>query len=357
MDFTLSEELQMIRDMARDFVKNELLPIESQILVLDGQPGKRGAPIPREKYEALKKKAIDQGLWAMTTPEALGGGGLSTLGACLVAEELGKTVVEFDFGDIPPILFDANAEQIDQYLKPAIAGEIEIALAVREPGSDEIETRALLDDAAWTLNGTKLVDEADIYLVLAKSDVGATCFIIDNVKSQDGKLILRNVRVTASNILGEMGQAFTLGKKYQNAGLVRAAARQIGIASRLLEQSSLYARDWKSLGQSLLVRPAVQRNLAESAIEIDAARWLVYHAACELDEGKGAREAAPRAHLFASEIVQRAVDRTIEIYGGPTNGAEWPLARIYRADKKSDPRILEIHRTRLAQELVTGGVR
>ena len=62
MDFTLSEELQMIRDMARDFVTNELMPIESQTLVLDGQPGKRGAPIPREKYNVLKKKAIDQGL-------------------------------------------------------------------------------------------------------------------------------------------------------------------------------------------------------------------------------------------------------------------------------------------------------
>lgn len=355
MDFTLSEELQMIRDMARDFVTNELLPIESQTLVLDGQPGKRGAPIPVEKYDALKKKAIGQGLWAMTAPEALGGGGLSTLGACLVAEELGKTFVAFDFGDIPPILWDANAEQIEKYLKPAIAGQVQVGLALREPKSDEIETRATIDGDAWILNGTKLVEETDVYLVFAKTAEGVTCFVIDNVKSQDGRLVLRDVRVSASNILGEIGQAFALGKKYQNARLICAAARKVGIASRLLEHSSVYARDWKSAGQPLSVRPLVQRDLADMAIEIDAARWMVYHAACEIDEGQAARESAPRAALFASEMVQRAIDRTIEIYGGPSGAADLSLVRIYRAEKKSDSRILEIHRTRLAQALVVGG--
>jgi acyl-CoA dehydrogenase len=353
MDFTLSEELQMIRDMARDFVTNELLPIESQVLVLDGQPGKRGAPIPREKYDALKKKAIDQGLWAMTAPEALGGGGLSTLGACLVAEELGKTFVDFDFGDIPPILFDAKAEQIGKYLKPAIAGEVQVALALREPNGDEIETRATIDGDAWILNGTKLVEEADIYLVFAKAGEGATCFIIDNAKPQDAKLILCEVRVSASNILGEIGKAFALGKQYQDARWVRAAARKVGIASRLLEHSAMYARDWKSLGQPLSVRPAVQRDLADMAIEIDAARWMVYHAACEIDEGKDARESAPRAYLFASEMIQRAMDRTVEIYGGPAHAADLPMVRIYRADRKSNERVLQLQRVQLANELVS----
>lgn len=355
MDFSLSEELQMIRDMARDFVTNELLPIESQTLVLDGQPGKRGAPIRREKYDALKKKAIDQGLWAMTAPEALGGGGLSTLGACLVAEELGKTFVDFDFGDIPPILFDANAEQIEKYLKPAIAGEIEVALALREPDGDEIAARASLDGESWLLNGTKLVEQADIYLVFAQTHQGATCFIVDGLQPQDDKLILRDVRVPASNILGEIGKAFVLGKKYQNARWVRAAARKVGIAACLLEQSTLYARDWKALGQPLSVRPAVQRNLADMAIEIDAARWLIYQAAWAIDEGKDAREAAPRAYLFASEICQRAIERIIEIYGGPVHAADQPRLQIYRKGGRRDAQILDIHRTRIAHELVTGG--
>jgi alkylation response protein AidB-like acyl-CoA dehydrogenase len=159
----------------------------------------------------------------------------------------------------------------------------------------------------------------------------------------------------ASNILGEIGKAFALGKKYQNARLVRAAARKVGIVSRLLEHSSMYARDWKSLGQPLSVRPSVQRDLADVAIEIDAARWMVYHAACKIDEGKDARESAPRAYLFASEMVQRTIDRTIEIYGGPTYATDLPLVRIYHTDKTSDPHILASLRTRIAQELVAGG--
>lgn len=357
MDFTLSEELQMIRDMARDFVTNELLPIESQVLVLDGQPGKRGAPIPREKYNTLKKKAVDQGLWAMTAPEALGGGGLNTLGACLVAEELGKTFVDFDFGDIPPILFDANPEQIEKYLKPAIAGEIEVALALREPNGDEIATRATLDGEAWILNGTKLAEQADVYLIFAQTNQGATCFIVEGLQPQDDQLILRDVHVPASNILGETGKAFALGKKYQNARWVRAAARKVGIAARLLEQSTLYARDWKALGQPLSVRPSVQRGLADMAIEIDAARWLIYQAAWAIDEGKDAREAAPRAYLFASQLVQRTIDRTIEIYGGPAHAFDLPLLQIYAKDRKSDAPILNTLQTRIAHELVTGGER
>jgi acyl-CoA dehydrogenase len=352
MDFTLSEELTMIRDMARDFVQNELLPIEREVLVRDAQVGgRRGAPIPPEKRARLKRLAVDQGLWAMTAPEALGGGGLSTLGACLVAEELGKTLVDFDFGDIPPILFDANGEQREKYLKPAIAGEKEIALALREPDSDEIQTRATREGDSWILNGAKLAEPADVYLVFARADEGVTCFIVEGLAVQDGKLALENARVPASNVLGEIGGAFVLGKKSQNARWVRAAARKVGIAARLLEISSQYARDWKALGQPLAVRPAVQRNLADMAIEMDAARWLVYHAACEIDEGKDARASAPRAYLFAAEMAQRALDRTIEIYGGPAHASDLPILRIYGADRKANERILELQRFKVTSSL------
>ncbi len=294
MDFSLSEELTMVRDMAREFVANELLPIEREVLVRE-KGGTRGAPIPHEKYDALKKKAIDQGLWAMTAPESLGGGGLSALGACLVAEELGKTFVDFDFGDVPPILFDANKEQQDKFLAPVIAGEKECALALRELDETEITTRALRDGDAWVLNGAKYADDADIHLVFADTEAGTTCFIVEGVAVQDGKLKLENVRVPASNVLGEIGGAFALGKKYRDAGMACAAARKVGIAARLLEMSAQYARDWKALGQPLAVRPAIQRYLAEMTIDIDAARWLVYHAACEIDEGKPANEEAARA--------------------------------------------------------------
>jgi acyl-CoA dehydrogenase len=352
MDWTLSEELSMVRDMVREFVTNELLPIERETLVRE-KVGTRGAPIPREKSDALTRKAVDQGLWAMIVPEALGGGGLNTLGACIVAEELGKTFVDFDFGDIPPILFDANAEQRDQYLKPAMAGEIKIALAVREPDSDDIRTRATRAGEKWWLNGTKQVDAADVYLVFGRTDGGVTCFIVEDLVTQDDLLILREVGVSPSRVLGEIGGALALGKPYRFARMTRAAARKVGIAARLLELSAQYARDWKALGQPLAVRPAVQRDLADMAVEIDAARGLVYYAAGQIDEGKDAREAAARAYLFAAEMAARAIDRTIEIYGGPAHAADLPIGRICGAALRASTRMLELHRFRIANDLMT----
>ncbi len=358
MDFSLSEELTMIRDMARDFVTNELLPIEREVLVRE-KGGSRGAPIPADKRARLKKLAVEQGLWAMAAPEALGGGGLSTLGACLVAEELGKTFVDFDFGDVPPVLFDANAEQQGKYLAPAISGEKEGLLALLEPGMNGgsvFKTRATRVGDGWKLNGAKLAGNADFYLVFVQTDEGPTCFIVDGVVTQEGQLLLNDTLVPAANLLGKVGQAFELGKKYRNARWLRAAARKVGVAARLLEMSWQYARDWKSLGQVLAVRPAVQRYLSEMAIEIDAARWLVYYGACELDEGREAGQAAVRAHLYASEMAQRAVDRATEVYGGPAHAADLPMLRAYAAvvDDKTSERIMEMQRVQVASNLVNG---
>jgi acyl-CoA dehydrogenase len=358
MDFSLSEELTMIRDMARDFVTNELLPIEREVLVRE-KGGSRGAPIPADKRARLKRLAVEQGLWAMSAPEALGGGGLSTLGACLVAEELGKTFVDFDFGDVPPILFDANAEQQGKYLAPAISGEKEVLLALLEPDmSDAItfKTRATRAGDGWKLNGAKLVGNADFYLVFAEADEGPTCFIVEGVVTQEGQLVLNDTLVPAANVLGEGGRALELGRKHRNARWLRAAARKVGVAARLLEMSWQYARDWKAMGQALAVRPAVQRYLSEMAIEVDATRWLVYYGACELDEGREGSEAAIRAHLYASEMVQRAVDRATEIYGGPAQAADLPMFRAYAVavDDKTSEWTCEMQRFQVANNLVNG---
>ena len=366
MDFTLPEELVMVRDTVREFVQNELLPIERDVLVRE-KGGSRGAPIPREKQARLKKLAVEQGLWAMTAPESLGGGGLNTLGACLVAEELGKTFVEFSFGHIPPLLYEANEEQKARYLSGLISGERECALALVEPAAANatanataLATRAVLDGKLWQLNGEKLAGEADLYLVIAQTEQGPACFIVesewDGVHWRSGHLTLENVRVPASNILGEAGNAWKLGTAYQAASQVRAAARKLGIAARLLEMATQYARDYKLLGQPLAVRPAVQRYLADMATELDAGRWLVYHAACEIDAGHAAREVGLSASLFASEMVERAMDRTIEVYGGPLQAADLGVPRIYRSDEESRAAHLaaESLRVQVANSLVNG---
>lgn len=346
----------MVRDTVREFVQNELLPIERDVLVRE-KGGLRGAPIPREKRTRLKKLAVEQGLWAMTVPEALGGGGLNALGACLVAEELGKSFVDFDFGDLPPMIFEANAEQREKYLNLLIAGEKECALALREPDADKFQLPALPEGDDWRLNGIKLAPDADLFLVYARSDGGATCFIVerdwDGVSYRDGKLFLEDVRVPGANVLGQVGGALTLGEKYLNTRRVCAAARQLGICGRLLAMSSEYARDWKALGQPLAVRPAVRRYLAEMAVELDGARWLIYHVAWEIDEGKPANEGALRASVSASGVLQRAVDRTIQVYGGPAHLEDLPILRMYGADgyAKTAEKILERQYLQVANSL------
>jgi acyl-CoA dehydrogenase len=356
MDLTLPEELTMVRDTVREFVQNELVPIERDVLVRE-KGGMRGAAIPREKHDRLKKLAVEQGLWAMSVPEALGGGGLNTLGGCLVAEELGKSFVDFDFGDVPPILFETNAEQREKYLNPLIAGEKECALALREPATDELKLRAVPDGDDWRLDGRKLAQEADLFLVFARTDAGVTCFIVERDREgvfvQDGEVILKDVRLPISNLLGEQGGAMTLERKYVDARRVRLAARRVGTASRLLEMSSQYARDWRALGQPLSVRPAVQRHLADMAIEADAARWLVYRAAWEIDEGKSACADALHAIVFSAEMVQRAIDHAIQVYGGPALAPDLPILRIYGKDGDAHraDRILELERFQIVNDL------
>ncbi len=346
----------MVRDTVREFVQNELVPIERDVLVRE-KGGMRGAPVPRDKRARLKKLAVEQGLWAMTVPEALGGGGLNALGACLVTEELGKSFVDFDFGDLPPMLFEVNAEQREKYLKPLIAGEKECVLALREPDADEFQLPASPEGDGWRLNGIKLAAEADLYLVYARTDGGATCFIVERnwegVSNRGGTLFLEDVLVPAANVLGQVGSALALGKKYLNTHRACAAARQLGIAGRLLAMSLEYARDWKVLGQPLAVRPAVRRYLAEMAVELDGARWLVYHVAWEIDAGKPANEGALRASVSASEMLRRAVDRTIQIFGGPAHAEDLPILRMYSADgyAKTAEKILERQYLQVANSL------
>lgn len=353
MDFSLPEELTMVRDTVREFVENELIPIEQEVLVRE-KGGLRHALIPREKRERLKRLAVEQGLWAMSVPETLGGGGLNALGECLVSEELGKSFVKFDFGDVPPFLFEASAEQQDKYLKPLVAGEMECALAVRDSGEEEFRARMMPDGKSWLLNGKKFAEEADLFLLFTRTEPGLTCFLFDagreGVSQRDGEVSLHDVSIDAADILGEIGGALALGRKYFESRRVRAAARKVGIATRLSEMSSQYARDWKALGQPLSVRPAVRRYLADMAIDVDAARWLVYRAAWLIDEGKPAANEAISSSLFASEMVERTIDRAIQTYGGPGFAPDLPVFRNYKADDATGEaaKMLDLQRFQVA---------
>lgn len=356
MKYTLSEEMTMVRDTVRDFVTNELVPLERELVTVDAGPlERRGAPISAENQTRLKRLAIDQGLWAMTTPEAMGGGGLSALGASLVAEELGKTWVEFDFGDVPAPLFDASPEQKANYLAPMIAGEKECAVAWREPKAGQIQTRAVRENGQWRLDGTKLSKPADAHLVFARCEQGLSCFIVSGLPVLDGRLTLKDVGVPSSGVLGEIGKAAELGAAYRPAEIVRAAARCVGVGSRLLEMGRQYARDWKVFGQPLAVRPAVQTGLAEMCAELEAARGMIYRAAEDIDNGVGDSTDAVKAHYFAAGMAQRALDRTVSIYGGPSNDCESPFSAMReRLSPAAFGEIRRVEAGQIAEDLLKG---
>ena len=133
MDFEIPEELKMIQKLVRDFVTDQLKPLERIVLGRAADLSDAQMYLPLEKEQELMGMAKDMGLWGVSLPEELGGAGLDILGNCLVEEELAQTVVPFRFGDVPPILFDCNDEQREKYLSPALNRQKYPYLALMEP--------------------------------------------------------------------------------------------------------------------------------------------------------------------------------------------------------------------------------
>jgi len=338
MDFTLPDELKMLQDTVRKFVDKELRPLEPQLLAA------RGAGLTPETRAHLKSLAIKAGLWGMTGPEEFGGGGLGALGACLVEEELGKTFIPFDF-DVSPLLFECNAEQKARYLLPVVNGEKEYALAIREmeAGLDAAAfiTRAVPHGEGYRLDGRKRcapdADAADFYLVFAQTEPGLTCFLIERetpgltLKSVPGEveMVLTECVVPASQVLGTIGSASKLGQRWAPLQHLKESARQVGVTGRLLEMAATYAKDWTVFDRPLLERPATTRLIAEMSLDRHAARLMVQHAAWKLDAGLAAPIELAQVRVFVTEMVQRAIDKTVQIYGGPAYVESLPMLRDY----------------------------
>lgn len=386
MDFAIPEELKMVQASVRKFVKDELMPLERDILGREGDPTTGRVMLPPEEEGRLFNMVQEMGLWGVSVPEELGGVGLPTLGVCLVEEELAKCVVPFNFGDISPILFDADEEQRKSYLQPLIDGEKQACLALLEAeGSDlsTMNTTAVSEDGNYIINGRKIcavnaIDIGDFTMVFAVTDRekgvrgGITCFLVDRDTpgftatgggERTGRhaqvvepinLIFDNCRVPAKNILGKEGKAFYLGMKWLPARRIVRGARCVGAAERLLEIAKEYAKNWQSLGRLIEQRPGVQRDLADMAIEIHATRLMVFHAACKADEEEDIHQEAAMVKVFATEMVERAADRATQIHGGPIYTKELPLSRLCRnaIAASTSEQALELQRAIIARDLL-----
>ena len=382
MDFSLSEEQEMLIQAIRNFIAKELAPLE-------GEVEETGILTP-EKARTIFEKSRSLGFYAMNIPEEFGGGGLSTVDTMLLEEQFGHTtdiLVRRAFGNVYEILLKCEGEQINRWLLPSVQGERTFSIAITEPnaGSDAagILTRATRDDDGWRLNGGKhFVSDglfSDFFVVSAVTDPdagsqGISMFLVD--KAMDGvtvgkdqkmmglrgtshvELFFEDVRLERINLLGEEGRG--LHHALETLGRVRLAqigARAVGKASHVLNLALDYANQREQFGQSIGSFQLVQQMIADSVIEINAARLMVLNAAHELDTGGDGRTSISMVKVYASEMLGRVVDRAVQIFGGMGYCKELPIERYYRDARIS--RIYdgtsEIHRTVVARNALKYG--
>ncbi|WP_206785158.1 acyl-CoA dehydrogenase family protein [Amycolatopsis sp. MtRt-6] len=383
MDFSLSTEEREVRDWVRTFVQRELIPLEQEVLRRERahQPGLTG-----EELTDLQLKAKESGFWGVLTPEEYGGMGLSAVMAALLEAELGRTFVPFRFGGAADnILFHANEEQKQAYLLPTISGERKSCFAITEPGAGSdakaIRTTARKDGSDWVINGEKTFitggNEADFTMVFAITDPekgangGVTCFLVDREagwKSEyidtmgewgPASLIFQDVRVPETQILGEEGRGFELAMQWIGQGRYLLPARAIGSCERLISMAIEHANTRETFGQKIAERQAIQWMIADSGVELEALRWLVLHAAWQVDQGLDSRHAQSMAKLYGGQKANEIVDRVLQIHGGMGYTRELPVERWYR-----ELRLLriyegtdEIQRRTIARNLLKGHVK
>jgi acyl-CoA dehydrogenase len=351
MDFHLSDELNMIVDVVREFRERELMPLEHHFLL-------QGRFTVEERNE-LDEKAKAAQLWALDVPEELGGQGMGELAMCLIVEELFKHPAMYLFGGSPePVLYHCNDEQRERYLIPVIRGERRSCYAFTEPdaGSDMARMRmvAVRDGDDWVLNGTKTfiskVDRADFVIVFAVTDpesarngvsvflvdMGTTGFSVSREIPTMGddwdpcELTFTDCRVPAANMVGKPGDGWKLAGEQLLHGRLKIAAYQLGIAQRCIDIAVEWSQNRFTWGKPIAARQAIQFMLADSRVELEAARLLVYRAAWKADQGEEHAQDDFMAKLFATEMSGRVTDRALQILGGMGYATETPIQSFYR---------------------------
>jgi acyl-CoA dehydrogenase len=384
MDLTLTDEEREIRGWVRTFVTKELMPLEPTVLERERR-GERG--ITADEVAALQDKARQSGFFGIQTPEDYGGMGLGAVMNALIEVELGRSFVQFRFGgEADNILFDANEEQKETYLRPTIDGKRRSCFAITEPGAGSdarnIRTAAVRDGDEWVINGEKTFitggDVADFCMVFAVTDAekhregltneSVTCFLVDREAGWTSATIptmgewgpaslsFQDVRVPESSILGQEGRGFELAMRWIGKGRYLLPARALGACERLVEMAVEHAKNRITFGEPIANRQAIQWMIADSAVEIEALRWLVLTAAWQVDHGVDSRQAQSMAKLYGGTRANEIVDRVLQIHGGMGYTRELPIERWYR-----ELRLLriyegtdEIQRRTIARNLLSG---
>ncbi|OAT81838.1 acyl-CoA dehydrogenase [Desulfotomaculum copahuensis] len=361
MNFDLTPDQQMIRDVVRDFADNEIAPRAAET--------DRTGQFPMD----IVKKLAQLDLMGLPFPEQYGGAGADNVSYCLALEEItracGSTGLTYEahisLGCMPIYLFGTE-EQKQKYLTPLCRGECLGSFGLTEPnaGSDAggTQTTAVLEDGQWVINGSKCfitnASFARFVTITALTDRsrgkrGISALIVPTDApgftvragyeklgmhgSNTTELFFDNVRVPAENLVGKQNQGFKQFLSVLDGGRVAIGAMGVGIAQACLEASLAYAQQRVQFGQSISKFQAIQFKLADMATRIELARNMYLKAAWLKDQGRPYSKEASMAKLYGSEIATRAALEAIQIHGGYGYIREFPVERYLR-----DAKLLEI---------------
>ncbi len=360
ISFKLTEEQLMIQQLARDFSRNEIAPVAEQY------DQSHEYPWP------VIKKAHEIGLTAMGVPEEYGGLGLSLFEETIVAEEMAwgcsgmSTAIGVNSLAFSPILIAGNESQKTSYGGRMSDGAMAGYCATEpEAGSDVagIRTTATKAGDHYILNGSKMfitgATVANFYTVFAYTDPtqrynGMSCFIVDRdwegVKvgnpfdkmgqhaSDTAEVTFEDVKVPASNLLGQEGQGFLIAMKVFDRSRPPTASGAIGVAQRALDESIQYAKERTTWGKPLWQHQVMGHMIADMAIEVEAARLLVWKAAWAVDKGERNTTVAAFAKAFAADTAMKVTTNAVQVFGGYGYMAEYPVEKLMR-----DAKIFQIY--------------
>lgn len=357
MEFTFSEEQQMMRKMVRQFAEQHIQPHISHMEETEQFP-----------FEAVQKMG-QMGLMGIPIPAESGGSGADFISYIIALEEISR--VSAAVGVIlavhtsvatMPILNYGTKEQKQHYLRDLCWGKKLGAFALTEPqaGSDasKIQTRAVRENDKYILTGNKVfitnAEAADIYIVFAVTDPakgtrGISSFIVDKGTagftfgkkekkmglngSNTGELIFDHAEVSASQLLGEEGQGYEIALKHLAGGRIGIGAQALGIAQSALDHCLQYVKQRKQFGRALADQQAIQFKLADMVTMVEAARLMIYRAAFCKQEGKACRKEASMAKLYAADAAMKVTTEAVQIFGGNGYIRDYPIERFFRDAK------------------------
>ncbi len=363
MHFELTEEQKLLRRTVRDFAEAELKPRARHV----DEHGEFNA-------DAVKKMG-PLGLLGLNVPEVYGGAEVDAIGTAIAIEEIGRgcgstglAVAAHNGLACAPLVLFGNEEQKKEWLPPLATGSGRLgALALTEPGAGSdlaggVKTTARRDGDEWMIHGSKMwctnASVADVIITLCRTDpaggsrslaliivpTGAPGLHIGPAEKKMGlkgspthAVTYDNVRVPASNLLGQVGRGLQQTLEILDGGRIGIGALAIGLAQAAFEEAVKYAKERQTFGQPIARHQAIQWMIADAATQIDAARLMVYRAAWHKQAGRSFGVEAAKAKLFATEVAEKVCFSAIQIHGGYGYSAEFPVERIYR-----DQRLMSI---------------